>query len=72
MPRAKLKDGSIEDFQSQYTGQEWREIVADITSKTLTGSATPFDDVKFQGGSGRVFSFRDIVEILPEMIVPPH
>lgn len=66
MPKAKLKDGTVEDFQSQFTGSDWRETIREITAQTLTGSADPFPDVEFQGGSGRTFKLADIEEIVGE------
>lgn len=66
MPRAKLTDGTVEEFQSEYTTGDWKEIVAKITETSLTGSAKPFADVEFQGGSGRVFKFDEVAEILDD------
>jgi hypothetical protein len=71
MPRAKLRDGSVESFHTRHSADEWRRIVNDLSVRSLTGSASPFADVVFYSETGRAFTFAEIVEILPEVIVRP-
>lgn len=70
MPRARLKDGSVHTFGTAHSGQEWREVVEDLKRQGLTGSASPFADVVFYSDTGRSFTFAEVEEILPELIVP--
>lgn len=61
---AKLKDGTVEVFETDYTRRDWSELVDDLKSKSLLGSASPFGDVKFVSTSGREFTFSDVADIL--------